>query len=85
MDGVAVDDVIRLNSGYDSQATFQITEVETSGIYQVKLQSSKGKPIDQQEYKIDVLSSFDPSKLATLSFVTQQLETFSKRLSKLER
>ena len=85
MDQVTVGDVIRLDGGETSQATLQIVEIKSIGIYEVKLQSSKAKPVNEQKYKVDMLSSIDPSKLATLSFVTQQLEILSKRLSKLER
>ena len=83
-DGVAVGDVIRMKAGDISQAAFQITGIEAPGIYEVTLQSSKAEPINRQDYKIDFLSAFDPSKFASLSFVTQQLEELAARLSKLE-
>jgi hypothetical protein len=83
-DEVAVGDVIRLKAGEISHAAFQITGIEAPGIYEVRLQSSKAEPIDRQDYKIDFLSGFDPSKFATLSFVTQQLNALAIRLSTLE-
>ena len=74
-DNVTVNDVIRINSldgEVDSSVEYKVNQVITPGAFGVTYQLGSGTAVDETTYGFTFLPQFDPSGLATITYVDDQ-------------
>ena len=74
-DNVTVNDVIRINSldgEVDSSVEYKVNQVITPGAFGVTYQLGSGTGVDGTTYGFTFLPQFDPSGLATITYVDDQ-------------
>ena len=74
-DNVTVNDVIRINSldgDVTSSVEYKVNQVITPGAFGVTYQLGSGTAVDETTYGFTFLPQFDPSGLATITYVDDQ-------------